>query len=53
MRFNLGMTGAEADAISRNYLESKGYGKEFGHSLGHGIGLEIHEGPMLAEYDTR
>ena len=43
-----GMTGAEADAISRNYLESKGYGKEFGHSLGHGIGLEIHEGPMLA-----
>lgn len=44
-----GMTGQQADAIARDYLESKGYGKEFGHSLGHGIGLEIHEGPMLAK----
>ncbi|MBO1197926.1 aminopeptidase P family protein [Staphylococcus simiae] len=44
-----GMTGKEADALARDYLEHKGYGKEFGHSLGHGIGLEIHEGPMLAK----
>ena len=42
-----GMTGAEADAISRDYLKSKGYGEAFGHSLGHGIGLEVHEGPGL------
>lgn len=44
-----GMTGKEADALARDYLESQGYGKEFGHSLGHGIGLDIHEGPMLAK----
>ncbi|KHD85975.1 M24 family metallopeptidase [Heyndrickxia ginsengihumi] len=43
-----GMTGIEADAISREYIASKGYGKAFGHSLGHGIGLEIHEGPNLS-----
>ncbi|WP_018660652.1 M24 family metallopeptidase [Heyndrickxia acidiproducens] len=43
-----GMTGVEADAISRDYIASKGYGDAFGHSLGHGIGLEIHEGPNLS-----
>lgn len=43
-----GMTGKEADAIARNYLESQGYGKYFTHSLGHGIGLNIHEYPTLS-----
>lgn len=43
-----GMTGKEADAISRDYIASKGYGEAFGHSLGHGIGLEVHEGPGLS-----
>lgn len=43
-----GMTGKEADAISRDYIASKGYGDYFGHSLGHGIGLEVHEGPGLS-----
>lgn len=42
------MTGVEADAIARNYLKSKGYGEAFGHSTGHGIGLEVHEGPALS-----
>lgn len=42
------MTGREADAIARDYLTSQGYGKAFGHSLGHGIGLEVHEAPSLA-----
>ncbi|MCH7321851.1 Xaa-Pro peptidase family protein [Solibacillus sp. MA9] len=42
-----GMTGAQADAVSRDYLKSKGLGEAFGHSLGHGIGLEVHEGPGL------
>lgn len=42
-----GMTGAQADAVSRDYLKTKGLGKAFGHSLGHGIGLEVHEGPGL------
>ncbi|MEC1180549.1 Xaa-Pro peptidase family protein [Metasolibacillus meyeri] len=43
-----GMTGIEADAVARDYLTSKGYGEAFGHSTGHGIGLEVHEGPGLS-----
>lgn len=43
-----GMTGRDADAIARQYIERAGYGDEFGHSLGHGIGLEVHEAPRLA-----
>ena len=43
-----GMTGIEADAIARDYITSKGYGEAFGHSTGHGIGLEVHEGPALS-----
>ena len=43
-----GMRGREADAIAREYLKSMGLAEEFGHSLGHGIGLEVHEGPRLA-----
>ncbi|RDI41182.1 M24 family metallopeptidase [Falsibacillus pallidus] len=43
-----GMTGIEADAIARDYITEKGYGDQFGHSLGHGIGLEVHEGPGLS-----
>lgn len=43
-----GLTGIEADAIARDYLKTKGYGEAFGHSLGHGIGLEVHEGPGLS-----
>lgn len=42
-----GMTGAELDKIARDYIAENGYGDNFGHSLGHGIGLEIHEGPAL------
>jgi Xaa-Pro aminopeptidase len=43
-----GMRGRDADAIARDYIESRGFGELFGHSLGHGIGLEVHEGPRLA-----
>ncbi|SUJ04731.1 Xaa-Pro dipeptidase [Sporosarcina pasteurii] len=43
-----GMTGIEADRIAREYIASKGYGEAFGHSTGHGIGLEVHEGPALS-----
>lgn len=45
----LGMTGSEADKISRDVIKSYGYGENFGHSLGHGFGLEVHEGPGLAQ----
>jgi Xaa-Pro aminopeptidase len=43
-----GMSGRDADAIARQYIERAGYGEQFGHSLGHGIGLEVHEAPRLA-----
>ena len=43
-----GMSGKEADALTRDYITEKGYGEYFGHSTGHGIGLEIHEGPNLS-----
>ncbi|MBC1521094.1 aminopeptidase P family protein [Listeria aquatica] len=43
-----GITGIEADKIARDHIASFGYGEAFGHSLGHGIGLEIHEGPNLS-----
>jgi Xaa-Pro aminopeptidase len=42
-----GMRCKDADAVARDYLSSQGYTKEFGHSLGHGIGLDIHEQPGL------
>ena len=45
----LGMTGEEADSIARDVIKSYGYGDNFGHSLGHGFGLEVHEGPGLAQ----
>jgi len=38
----------EVDRIARNYIDSCGYGRYFGHGLGHGIGLEVHEGPTLS-----
>jgi Xaa-Pro aminopeptidase len=44
-----GMKGSEADALARQHIESKGYGERFGHSLGHGIGLEVHEEPRLSQ----
>ena len=44
-----GMSGIELDAIARDYIASKGYGEAFGHSTGHGIGLEIHEGPNVSK----
>lgn len=43
-----GMTGIEADALTRDYITEQGYGSYFGHSTGHGIGLEVHEGPGLS-----
>lgn len=43
-----GMTGIEADAITRNYITEMGYGENFGHSTGHGLGMEVHEAPGLS-----
>lgn len=43
-----GMTGREADALARDIIKRHGYGDQFGHSTGHGVGMEIHEMPRLA-----
>ena len=43
-----GMTGKEADAIAREFLTEMGYGEDFTHGLGHGIGLEVHEPPWVS-----
>jgi len=43
-----GMTGKEADAIARNYLAENKLDQYFTHSLGHGIGVNIHEFPRLS-----
>lgn len=43
-----GMTGKELDAVARDYITQKGYGEAFGHTTGHGIGLEVHEGPHVS-----
>lgn len=44
-----GMSGRDADRVARGYIEDRGFGDLFGHSLGHGIGLEVHEAPRLAK----
>ena len=43
-----GMPGREADALARDPIEARGFGDAFGHSTGHGLGLEVHEAPRLA-----
>ena len=42
-----GMTGEEVDAISRGIIADAGHGDHFGHSLGHGVGLAVHEYPRV------
>ncbi len=44
-----GPTGAEVDAVARTLISEAGFGEFFGHGLGHGVGLEIHEAPGLGK----
>jgi Xaa-Pro aminopeptidase len=43
-----GPSGREVDAVARSIIEDAGHGDHFGHGLGHGVGMEIHEAPRLA-----
>lgn len=45
-----GLNGKEADALARDALTASGHGEHFLHSLGHGLGLEIHENPRLSKF---
>ena len=47
-----GASGKAVDAAVRGRLEDAGYGKFFGHGLGHSLGLEIHEEPRLSKTST-
>ncbi|MCQ2449371.1 MAG: aminopeptidase P family protein [Clostridia bacterium] len=46
-----GVTGKEADTVARDIIKNAGYGEYFGHSLGHSVGLEIHENPTCSPRD--
>ncbi|WP_427902867.1 M24 family metallopeptidase [Metamycoplasma alkalescens] len=44
-----GIKASEIDKICREYIESKGYGKFFSHSTGHGVGIDVHELPSVSK----
>jgi Xaa-Pro aminopeptidase len=43
-----GPSGREIDAVAREIIAAAGHGEHFGHGLGHGVGLEVHEAPRLS-----
>ncbi len=43
-----GVKGEDVDAVARKTIDAAGYGEHFGHGLGHGVGLEVHEAPRLS-----
>jgi len=45
-----GISGVDADKTARDIIDAKGYKENFGHGLGHGVGVEIHESPNLSPY---
>ena len=44
-----GMTGDQAHMLAHNVIDEAGHGDDFGHGLGHGIGLQVHEAPRLGK----
>jgi Xaa-Pro aminopeptidase len=47
-----GRSGRELDAVARTVIEQGGHGEHFGHGLGHGVGMEVHEAPRLSRTAT-
>ena len=47
-----GVSGRDADAAARDVIAAAGWGEQFGHGLGHGIGLEVHEAPSIRPEST-
>ena len=48
-----GMNGRELDNVARDYITLHGYGSKFGHGTGHGLGIEVHEIPVIAQRGER
>ncbi len=48
-----GVSAASIDKIARNVIDEGGYGKYFGHALGHGVGLAVHEDPRLSSRNRK
>jgi len=44
-----GVKAEEVDSAARAVIDASGHGEHFGHALGHGVGLEVHEGPRLSQ----
>lgn len=47
-----GISGSEIDRVARDYITEHGYGEAYNHSTGHGVGLDIHEGPALSAHSS-
>ncbi|MCW3041739.1 MAG: aminopeptidase family protein [Solirubrobacterales bacterium] len=47
-----GPTGKDVDAVARAIIDGAGHAEHFGHGLGHGVGMEVHEGPRLSKLGT-
>ncbi|SRR5579883_2822728 len=48
-----GMSARELDSVARDYITLHGYGSKFGHSTGHGLGIEVHELPKVSQRGER
>ncbi|MBU1140087.1 MAG: Xaa-Pro peptidase family protein [Proteobacteria bacterium] len=52
-KIRAGVSAAAVDKVARSIISDAGYGQYFGHALGHGVGLAVHEGPRLSSRDRK